>query len=155
MLINCIKLDGSIIQVPQNELVFRPAVFAIIVHQQKLLTLNLKATGKYHLPGGGIELGETMEETLKREVLEETGILIKVGQQAFIEELFFYYDPSQTAYHGIHIYMHAKPHSTQLLVDTEVTDGSAEKPRWVPINSLQDGLFQSAGAGILDSVSDF
>jgi len=31
-------------------------------------------TGKYHLPGGGINIGERMEETLKRETREETGI---------------------------------------------------------------------------------
>ena len=35
--------------------------------------------GRWSLPGGRLELGETLEEGVRREVLEETGLAIAVG----------------------------------------------------------------------------
>lgn len=37
-----------------------------------------EADGKWELPGGKIEFGESPEETVKREVLEETGFVVEV-----------------------------------------------------------------------------
>ena len=33
--------------------------------------------GKYEIPGGGVEKGESVEQGLKREVKEETGLTVK------------------------------------------------------------------------------
>ncbi len=61
----------------------RPGVKAFIVHENKILVIkeriqNGLGTVIYDVPGGGIELGETAQETLKREVKEEVGLDISI-----------------------------------------------------------------------------
>lgn len=55
-------------------------VRAIIIKNDQILTLKrIKKTETYYtFPGGGVEKGETNEEAIKRECLEELGVNIKV-----------------------------------------------------------------------------
>ncbi len=43
-------------------------------------------------PGGRAEIGETSEETLKREMMEELGVSVTVGRLLWIVENFFRYE---------------------------------------------------------------
>jgi 8-oxo-dGTP pyrophosphatase MutT (NUDIX family) len=43
----------------------------------------------YWLPGGGIEPGETSEEALRRELMEEAAVDIRVGRVLYISENLF------------------------------------------------------------------
>lgn len=56
---------------------------AIFNHEGKLfLTLRGRKakneTGKWEIPGGSVEIGETLEDALKREITEEYGIEIEI-----------------------------------------------------------------------------
>jgi 8-oxo-dGTP pyrophosphatase MutT (NUDIX family) len=148
--VECITLDGDIRLIPASELIVRPAAYALIFQGGKILLLRMKQTGKYHLPGGGVKVDERIEQALKRETREETGIEIDVGKLAHFHELFFYYDPSGRAYHGFHFYYYCSARTTDLIQDDQVKDGSTGQPRWVAIQGLRADEFQSEGQAILD-----
>jgi len=55
---------------------------AVIVHEGTVLLIRRRyepLAGQWSLPGGRLELGETLEAGLSREMLEETGLEIDVG----------------------------------------------------------------------------
>ena len=55
-------------------------VYGILIKDNKIVLIKKKTgpyDGKLDLPGGSFEFGETPEDVLKRELLEEVGIKIK------------------------------------------------------------------------------
>ena len=56
----------------------RVSVNAYIVHDDKILLQRRSDNGNWNLPGGGVEIGETLEMALHREVLEESGLTVGV-----------------------------------------------------------------------------
>lgn len=65
------ELRGVVGQRP----LFAPGANVIVTDEkERLLLLRHAATGKWTLPGGSMELGETFEECARRELFEETGL---------------------------------------------------------------------------------
>ena len=50
----------------------------VVDDQDRVLLIQRRDNGHWEPPGGVLELGETFEEGVKREVLEETGVLVEV-----------------------------------------------------------------------------
>jgi 8-oxo-dGTP diphosphatase len=57
---------------------FRIGVFAIIMHDGRVLLARRRDIGWWNLPGGGMERGETVDEALRREVREEIGLEVAI-----------------------------------------------------------------------------
>ena len=51
---------------------------AVIDDEGRFLAIQRRDNGKWEIPGGVLELGETPEEGVVREVLEETGVKVHV-----------------------------------------------------------------------------
>ena len=57
-------------------------VGAVIFNNEKVLLVKRgkePGYGKWSIPGGAVELGETLKEGLLREVKEETGLQVEIG----------------------------------------------------------------------------
>jgi 8-oxo-dGTP pyrophosphatase MutT (NUDIX family) len=65
--------DNNLLDFNTSNIILREAVRAIILDKNNVLMAHLEKTGEYKFPGGGKEKTETVEEALKREVLEEVG----------------------------------------------------------------------------------
>ena len=65
--------DKESLDFDNGKIISRNAVRAVIIHENKILMVHSGKTNEYKFPGGGIEEGETVEEALTREVLEEAG----------------------------------------------------------------------------------
>lgn len=72
----------------------RVAVRAVVVHEGKLLAVELKPyegstildKPYWATPGGGLDPGEALIPALEREVIEETGIKPVVGKLLYIQQ---------------------------------------------------------------------
>lgn len=106
-------------------------VFIFNPNGELLLLQSHKWPGRYVVPGGHVELGETLEQTVLRETKEETGL--DVHDLEFICFQEFIYDPAfWKRRHFIFFDYAAKTDSLDVKLNDE-----AEAYQWV---NLQDAL---------------
>ena len=78
---------GREFEIDATKLTWRPSVYGVLVENDRIL-LSKQFDG-YDFPGGGVNLDETLEVACKREVLEESGIIVKVLEPIYCSTSFF------------------------------------------------------------------
>lgn len=93
---------------------------------------KLKGAGTWTMPGGKLDFGETFEEGAKRELLEETGILLKKARVICVNQ-----DIIETA-HFITIGLFAEEFEgeAEVMEPDEITEW-----RWFALDNLPSPLF--------------
>ena len=117
----------------------RVSTRALIIRDEKVLLVefNDEYGLHYNLPGGGVQPGESLQEGLVREVLEETSTHIDVGDLLLITE----YEPVRNKYwagetHSLSFLFHCqiKGNSEPSFPDTP--DPNQTSVKWIRLQDL-------------------
>lgn len=88
--------------------------------------------GEWSIPGGTLELGETLSEGVERELLEETAIQVRVIDLIEVFERVFRDDAGRAQYHFVILDYLCEPISGEARAGSDVTDVA-----WVPQAALE------------------
>ena len=114
-------------------------VGAVIVAEGKVVIVKRKfdpLAGQGSLPGGGVELGETLEESIVREMLEETGLDIEVGPVIEVFDRITRDDDGGVKYHFVLVDYLCWPVGGELRASSDVADARFVDPSELPHYNL-------------------
>lgn len=107
---------------PEHPLV---GVAAIIVEGGRVLLVRRDHDpdrGKWSVPGGLVEAGETLAAAVKRETLEETGLVVEPGEMATIAEAITPNGNGRIRFHYVLIDFFAHPVGGHLQASSDASD---------------------------------
>ena len=116
-------------QYPERPIV---GVGAVIVDEQGRVVLIKRRydplAGRWSLPGGAVELGETLEASVAREMLEETGLDVDVGPVIEVFDRITVDDEHRVRYHYVLVDYLCWPVGGELRAGGDVDDAVLVDP---------------------------
>jgi ADP-ribose pyrophosphatase YjhB (NUDIX family) len=112
------------------------AVGAVIVRDDQVVLIRRgqpPLEGEWSLPGGVVELGETLGVALAREVLEETGLVVAVGPVIDVLDRIERNQDGRVEYHYVIV-----DFLCSVLRGTLVSRSDAAEACWAPAHTLAD-----------------
>jgi 8-oxo-dGTP diphosphatase len=111
-------------------------VGAVIVSDDRVLLVrraNEPLKGEWSLPGGAVEVGETLRAAVAREVLEETGLEVEVGPVVEVLDRIRLDSERRVEYHYVLIDYLCRPTGGSLACASD-----AEEVVWAGLDELGD-----------------
>jgi 8-oxo-dGTP diphosphatase len=112
-----------------------PTVGAIVFKgEQVLLAQRGKEPNKgmWTLPGGAIELGETVRQAIEREVREECGIAVQAGDVVAVLDIIHHDAAGALRFHYVLIDLACQYTSGEIVAGDDVADA-----RWVSLEEFE------------------
>jgi 8-oxo-dGTP diphosphatase len=109
-------------------------VGAVVLDGSRVLLIrrgHAPLKGQWSLPGGGVETGETLEQAIAREVLEDTGLTIEVGPMVEVLDRISRDADGRVEYHFVLIDFVCRPGGGILRGASDAEDAA-----WVEIRDL-------------------
>ncbi|MEG0138070.1 MAG: NUDIX hydrolase [Bacilli bacterium] len=139
--------ENNLKETDMTEVVKRVKIMLVNSNNELLLAYS---HNDYQFPGGHVEENETLNETVKREILEETGIeLLEDSFEAFACGLGYYKDwPSEGKNRKIEIYYYCiKTDKLPNIDNTNYTDHEKEgnfKLEYIKFDEVEKVLLENA-----------
>jgi len=118
---------------PEKPLV---GVGAVILSDDKILLVkraNEPNKGKWSVPGGLVRIGEKLKDALRREILEELGVEIDIGDVACVTDEIFYDRDGNVEYHYIVIDFYAN-----IIAGEPKAMSDAEEVEWFGLDEIDE-----------------
>jgi len=114
----------------------RLAVGAIVFREDKVLLVKRgrpPAQAQWAIPGGNVQLGESLQAAAQREILEETGIVVKATEPVYTFDAIVNDADGKIQFHYVIVDLAAE------YIDGELRPGDdADDVRWVAAEELKD-----------------
>lgn len=124
---------------------FNYRVCALLISGNKILAMQDERSPYYYLPGGRVQLGETAERAVLREVEEELNITPRIIRPLWLNQSFFTEDVDHLNYHELCIYFLLDGEETGLLERGEKfrlrERGHIHDFEWLSFERLKDEYF--------------
>jgi ADP-ribose pyrophosphatase len=101
---------------------------------------NPPAEGIWSVPGGAVELGETVRQAARREVREETGLDVQIGEVVDVVEVIASDERGETEYHYVIVDFLGQNPKGVLRAGDDVSDVCWVAPEDVSSLPTTDGL---------------
>ncbi|MBE4909924.1 NUDIX hydrolase [Bacillus luteolus] len=129
-----------------------PGSVVIILNDQNEILLQKRHNGCWGLPGGLMDLGESFEEVAKREVLEETGLVVENLKLVNVYSGSEYY---LKVPNGDELYsVTAVYYSSDVSGEMNIDYNESEKMQYFPLNRLPATLTDEY-RGFIEQYIDF
>jgi len=121
-------------------------VGAVIVKDDRVVLVKRGAPplqGEWSLPGGVVEVGETLRAAVQREALEETGLTVQAGEVLEVLDRIIPGDNGKTQYHYVLIDFLCRITGGQLLAG-----GDAAEVTWARDSELENFTLEKLAAQV-------
>jgi mutator protein MutT len=108
------------------------------------------AHGRWSLPGGVVEVGETVKETAAREIREECGIEIEVGCLLEVLDRIIPDKQRRIRYHYVILDFEAKYKSGKLCASSDISEA-----HWVPLNQIRQYNLTEAAVRVISKGMEY
>ncbi len=105
----------------------RLAVGGVVIKDDRVLLVcrgKPPAFGEWAIPGGSVELGETLQQAVERELLEETGISVRAGEICHTFQAVKRDDDGRVRFHYVIIDLTAEYLSGEPVPASDVTEAA-------------------------------